>query len=79
MKKGIQTSNKGESSCSRQNEELRRTICQLRVPNAMKMFLWRACNNLLPTKENLFQRMIVSADMLCPICSWETKSVLHIL
>lgn len=30
------------------------------------MFLWRACNNLVPTKDNIFRKQIVQ-DSLCPI------------
>lgn len=66
MEKELQTSNKGEGSSSTHNEELWRTGWQLRVPDIVKMFIWRAYNNLLPTKENIFHRKIV-ADMLCPI------------
>jgi hypothetical protein len=42
------------------------------------MFLWKACNNILPTKENLFKRGIVD-DHLCLICGLQTKIVGHIL
>lgn len=38
----------------------------------------RACNNLLPTKENLYQTSVVS-DMICPICCGENEMVAHIL
>jgi hypothetical protein len=28
------------------------------VPNSTKVFLWRACHNILPTKDNLFKRVL---------------------
>jgi hypothetical protein len=31
----------------------------MRIAGAVKNFLWSACNNLLPTKENLFKKWIV--------------------
>lgn len=43
-----------------------------------KMFLWKGCHDILPTKETLFRKQVVH-DMLCPICERETKLVLHIL
>lgn len=49
----------------------------LNVTNAIKMFLWRACHNLLPTKANLFKRGVCD-DKLCPICLKEEETVAHI-
>jgi len=42
------------------------------------MFLWKICNNLLPTKKNLFHRRVVDYQ-LCPICTVKAESVGHIL
>ena len=44
----------------------------------MKMFLWKACSNILPMKEKLFKRRITN-DPLCPICGLATKSVGRII
>jgi hypothetical protein len=55
-----------------------RTPWRLRVPNAEKNFMWRACHEILPTKYNLFKQKIVS-DPLCPICGLENETSLHIL
>jgi hypothetical protein len=48
------------------------------VPSAAKMFMWKACNDLLPTKMNLLRRGVVT-DLLCPICLREDETVKHIL
>jgi hypothetical protein len=42
------------------------------------MFLWRVCNNLLPTKMNLMRRGVVK-DARCPICEREAETMTHIL
>jgi hypothetical protein len=41
-------------------------------------FLWKACNDILPTKEKLHERGITT-DALCPVCGLETETVSHIL
>jgi hypothetical protein len=55
-----------------------RIIWKLNVPNDVKMFLWRACHNLLPTKVNLLRRGIVDSSV-CPIYDLECESLVHIL
>jgi len=42
------------------------------------MFLWKACNNILPTKDNLFKRKVVD-HTTCPICERDEEIVLHAL
>jgi hypothetical protein len=44
-----------------------KTCWKLNVPNDVKMHLWRACHNLLPTKVNLFWRGVGDSKM-CPVC-----------
>lgn len=53
-------------------------IWNLQISNAEKNFMWRACHNLLPTKENLLRRKVVS-DLMCPICKLEVETTFHIL
>lgn len=43
-----QRSNK--QSSSKQNKEKWRHLWKLEIPNAEKLFQWKACNDLLPTK-----------------------------
>ena len=42
------------------------------------MILLQACNNILPTKENLCKRKITD-DPLCPMCRLEVETVGHAL
>jgi hypothetical protein len=66
----------GSSGHREANEEWK--ICwNLNVPSAVKMNMWRACHNLLPTKQNLFRRGVCE-NMLCPICLREEAYLLEL-
>ena len=52
-------------------------IWRLPVRNVEKNFIWRACQDILPTRENLMRRKIVE-DQLCPICGVEPETPYHI-
>jgi hypothetical protein len=43
-----------------------------------KMFMWRACNDLLPTRSNLVKRGIIH-EAQCPFCEKDEETVEHIL
>lgn len=49
-------------------------LANQQILNAAKMFRWRACQNLLPTKENRMKRGIVT-ESFCPICEIDSESV----
>lgn len=44
----------------------------------IRHFLWQACQNALPTRENLYRRKIIP-DPLCSICQMEVETTEHIL
>lgn len=44
----------------------------MRSVGFVKQFIWKACNNLLPTKLNLLKRKMVEED-LCTLCSKPKK------
>jgi hypothetical protein len=69
---------KGSCSNRDRNKTLWRDIWNIRVPNATKIFLWKACAGILPTKELLFRKHVTD-DPLYPICSLEVETVGHIL
>lgn len=69
---------KAGSSFGFYNSDIWKGIWNLKVPNSEKHFMWRACHDILPTRENLMKRKIAS-DPLCPICSLEVETVSHIL
>ncbi|GLT77762.1 hypothetical protein SLA2020_493220 [Shorea laevis] len=68
----------GESSAGPQLNLVWQKIWQLRVPGGVKTFLWRMCNNSLPTKVNLHQRKVTS-DSLCPLCEIHPETTGHVL
>ena len=53
-----------------------RRIWPLSIPNKIKHFLWRACHESLPTKENLLVRN-VTRNALCEWCNEEVKDTVH--
>lgn len=68
----------GGSSNTKSMKSLWKQIWRIQGPRVVKMFLWQACNNILPTKENLFKRKITD-DPLCPICWKKVETVGHVL
>jgi hypothetical protein len=51
-------------------------LWQLKIPRSVQLFLWRVCNDILPTKEKLWKRRIVD-NPLCPFCGIEVESSIH--
>jgi hypothetical protein len=77
---GMERQVRQQLGCSgaKKEGEVWKTCWSMRVPNAIKMFLWRACHNLLPTKVNLLKRGICD-NSFCPICLSENETVEHII
>ena len=50
----------------------------LRTPNKVKHFTWRACNNSLPTMDNLHRRHI-TPSACCNACQTQTEDILHVV
>jgi hypothetical protein len=50
----------------------------MEVPNTVKVFCWRACNNILPAKTNIFLKRVVN-NMKCHCCEFEDETILHVL
>ena len=51
-------------------------IWKLHIPTKIKIFMWRACHDILPTFEKLRQRWIIEKD-LCPICNRVPETILQ--
>jgi ribonuclease HI len=73
-----QGQSRGESSGTSSMEKFWKTIWSLAVQNSVKMLIWKACNNILPTKDNLFKRRVVD-HTTCLICERDEETVLHAL
>ncbi|KAL0331144.1 UNVERIFIED_CONTAM: hypothetical protein Sangu_1659900 [Sesamum angustifolium] len=67
-------------SCSRAALESAwwRKVWQARIPNKVKVFVWRACQNALPTGANLCKRASIS-QVVCPLCGDDFEDVIHVL
>jgi ribonuclease HI len=68
----------GSSSSEGSLRGLWRRLWSISGPRVVKLFMWQACNDILPTNENLFKRKVLT-EALCPICRSETESVGHAL
>ncbi|KAH7578395.1 hypothetical protein JRO89_XS01G0376300 [Xanthoceras sorbifolium] len=53
-------------------------IWQLKIPNKIKLFCWRACKGFLPTAAILFRRHICQSS-LCSLCGDGVESIDHSL
>ena len=53
-------------------------LWKLRIPNKIRVFGWRACNEILPTKLNLSKRRVIEYAM-CPIYLRFPESAVHAL
>jgi len=68
----------GECSSSSSSRDFWKTFWAVKAPNASKLFLWRACHNVLPTKQNLSRKGVVDNER-CPCCQIDVESVIHAL
>jgi hypothetical protein len=68
----------GEASTPSEEKEFWKDIWRLKVTNTTKNFLWRACSDIIPTKENLARKGVLEDD-ICEICGRESETVLHAL
>ena len=67
-----------EHSSARQDKKLWNRIWQLQVPPKVRMFVWRACLDILPTCMKLCQRKI-PVDPACAVCHHHDETVAHAL
>ncbi|KAK9985942.1 hypothetical protein SO802_030893 [Lithocarpus litseifolius] len=70
----------GEGAGCSSSSEIRkvwRFLWGMNLPNKIKHFAWKACRNILATKENLRRRNIVD-NGLCVCCGSHTETVGHL-
>ena len=66
----------GEASDGSNFRKFWKYIWKLNVPHKICHFTWRACKNILPTKDNLVIRMVLS-DGCCDECKSKLESSGH--
>uniref|UniRef100_A0A803Q4P0 Reverse transcriptase zinc-binding domain-containing protein n=1 Tax=Cannabis sativa TaxID=3483 RepID=A0A803Q4P0_CANSA len=59
------------------NSRLWRKLWNLKIPEKVSVFLWRACRNNLPTHVNLKVKH-VTALVICPFCQLSDETVEHL-
>lgn len=67
---------RGESSNSRSKEAFWKHLWKLKLPPKIKVFGWKVCRNILPTRMNL-RRRGMEIEVNCPTCGKEAESMLH--
>lgn len=66
----------GPSGSSSVHKGLWGEIWGATIPQKIKIFLWKSCWNILPVRENLSKKRIVSSG-ICPFCHLEVETVEH--
>ena len=74
----LRNPNYTEHSSAQSHGPTWRKIWRLNVPPKVRTFLWRACSNCLPTKENLLKRR-VKGEAKCEICCQKPETASHVL
>ena len=67
-----------EHSSTREHDATWGRIWKLNVPLKVRTFIWRACNNYLPTRNNLCRRK-AQIEATCEFCQWEPETISHVL
>jgi hypothetical protein len=78
MENELQSLQRSGGFRQRDGDTVWKAIWNFKILNAVKMFMWRACNNLLPMKMNLLPRGVVH-DVQCAIFGRDEEMVKHIL
>ncbi|KAL0009468.1 hypothetical protein SO802_010970 [Lithocarpus litseifolius] len=72
----IQGEDRAESLVSSASTKIWHVLWNLKIPNKIKVFGWRACIDILPTRANLVRRRVLTDDK-CPICLRESENTIH--
>jgi hypothetical protein len=77
LQKSLVLDQMAEGSSRSYGSELWRRLWNLLTPNVEKHFFWRACNEILPTRDNLCRRKVIN-DPRCRICEIEVETTFYI-
>ena len=75
-RKMMTTENWAESSRSAKGQLTWKALWRLKVPSKLKVFGWRACHQILPTRVSLAKRKILDDDK-CHCCKRITEIAIH--
>ena len=71
------TAQNASASSNSSHRSFWRKLWQLPIPHRVHHFAWRACRNILPTKDNLFHCKVLTEN-LCDECGEATESIGHL-
>lgn len=69
---------RGQCSYADRMPDIWKDLWNLKISGKVKLFAWRACQNLLHIRDNLYKRKVIQ-DPYCPCCSLEVETVIHSL
>lgn len=72
----LKNENWAEGSRGCEVQKVRKALWKLRVPNKIKVFVWRVCHGILPTWVNLLKRKIIGGNV-CPIYTQFPETEIH--
>ena len=72
----IQGEDRAESLANSSGTKIWHALWNLKIPNKINIFGWRACTDILPTRANLVWRRVLTDDK-CPICLRESENTNH--
>lgn len=67
----------GTSTTSQRWKDFWKKLWSVKVPQKIKVFMWKACSNILPTCTKLFDRKIGS-NFSCSVCGEEAETRDHL-
>lgn len=68
----------GDHSMASADERLWKSVWSFNTPPKVRNSQWRACSNILPTRDNLCKKK-VQLGLLCVVCKQQSETVSHIL
>ena len=68
----------GIPNCSNLNPSHWSVIWKLKIPEKVKIFLWRAAKDILPTAENLWRKRVLQ-EATCLVCTRQLENSAHAL
>ena len=72
------TSGEGAVGSSSSSNVVGEKLWKACVPGKVKIFVWRACLDSLPTRSNLCKRRVMNEE-LCVVCGGQVESIEHVL
>lgn len=67
-----------ETSRSRERDDILKNLWCLNVAPIVKFFLWKASNDILPIRSNLYSRKVIDSSQ-CMICMKEVETMMHVI